>query len=440
MHKQFASEKNEAFPLTIHDRDTQLDEEAKLDDKSLGILYLHLLGMKSRGITNQNLEILMELIPPHIKNKLSKLEDQINDIDNTFDALSVAENAAHLIGFKPGKLSKEEEELIERIMNLFSKLLLEEIGKLELKKAMEEGLEGLEDSGMPSTPEMEQLYNYSIPTTEFDEYRPVRSWRTKVNRDLQTKNHASLLKPLQNLLKTEVYVAKELSEIGKKLDPKSLVRAFQGHEKVFQKKSLDKDLDTAILFAVDASGSMAGSKTETAFSSAYALCRCLDSMNVKTKVTSFTTGDIPPHIEDLRYSGSRYEALKNLIHKDWNESTFEKRHDFHPENQWNNADGESLMIFGRDLLNQAESKKIMLVLSDGYPAATYYGQDDAMLKHSIKYLENQGLILGSIGIESYAPKRFYKNNIVINQLSDLPSALTELCGKLMTDKEVYGNR
>ena len=92
------------------------------------------------------------------------------------------------------------------------------------------------------------------------------------------------------------------------------------------------------------------------------------------------------------------------------------------------------MIFGRDLLNQAESKKIMLVLSDGYPAATYYGQDDAMLKHSIKYLENQGLILGSIGIESYAPKRFYKNNIVINQLSDLPSALTELCGKLMTDK------
>ena len=59
------------------------------------------------------------------------------------------------------------------------------------------------------------------------------------NRDLDFKSKGSLYSSFENLLKTEVYVAKEISELGKKLDPKSLVRAFQ-RTVVFQKNHLIK--------------------------------------------------------------------------------------------------------------------------------------------------------------------------------------------------------
>ncbi len=414
--------------------DLDVEEEFKYDDKSIGVLYLHLLGMKSRGISNEKLDTLIDAVPMHIKSKLSKLEPQLKHLDNTYDALSMAENAAHLIGFKPDKLSKEEEELTEKIVNFFNKILVEEIGRRMLEKFDKEKI----DLETESKPHREEICSYVVPTTLYDEYRPAKRNTLGVNKELVFKEKGSLLYSFQNLLKTEVYVAKEISEHGKKLDPKSLVRAFQGYEKVFQKKSLDKDLDTAILFAVDASGSMCGHPTDVAFSAAYAMCRCLDSMNVQTKVTSFTTGECIPGVKvtnHLKWDGYRYERLRNLIHKDWHESTFDKRYHFDPENQWNNADGESLMIFGRDLLNQPQSKKIMIVLSDGYPQATKFGSDEDMLKQTVDYLENQGLILGSIGINSDAPKEFYKNNTVINNLDQLPRALSDLCGKLIKEND-----
>lgn len=438
-HDFFKNDAKISSPLSL-DNASHSEEKFKYDDKCLGVLYLHLLGMKSRGIQNEKLDILLASIPENIKNKLSKLKTQLKNLDTTYDALSLAENAAHLIGFKPDKLSKQEEELIEKIVNFLSKLLIEQIGKKELKKALEGEINPENESTAPIKPVRKEIYSYITPTTLYDEYRPAMKTPHSKNRDLDFKSKGSLYSSFENLLKTEVYVAKEISELGKKLDPKSLVRAFQGHEKVFQKKSLDKDLDTAILFAVDASGSMHGEPTDIAFSSAYALCRCLDSMNVQTKVTSFTTGEYLPGITyagHKRYEGLRCERLRNLIHKDWNESTFDKRYHFDPENQCNNADGESLMIFGRDLLNQPQSKKIMIVLSDGHPAATNYGADGDMLKQTISYLENQEILLGSIGIGSYAPQEFYKNNVVISNLKQLPGALSELCGKLIMEESKW---
>ena len=62
-----------------------------------------------------------------------------------------------------------------------------------------------------------------------------------------------------------------------------------------------------------------------------------------------------------------------------------------------NADGESILVFGRDLLNRPETKKIMIVLSDGYPQCTYGLDENTFLIQSIQQLENEGLIIGSIG-------------------------------------------
>ena len=111
MHKDFFEEKN--------------DGKVKEDDRSLGILYVMLKGIENRGINSPKLTELIKKIPSRIKEKLQNLNAQFNNLENTFDALNLAKNLSHLIGLKPHKLSKEEEEFIEQIIKFFEKYLFE---------------------------------------------------------------------------------------------------------------------------------------------------------------------------------------------------------------------------------------------------------------------------------------------------------------------------
>lgn len=411
----------------------EVNSESMLNDPIFqGMLYLQMLGFEYRGIKSNKINELKSMVPQPISSKLDKFKTDIPKMKTTYDALNIAKNAAHLIGFKPDK-SSEMEQLINEIINFFEQFLLEALAKKMIKKEGEESAIECEQELNKCEKEPNYGDDYKILSTSKDIYR--KSGKSVYNFEPLLNQYSSLLLPMQNLLKTELERLKEVSDNGKKLDPKSLVQAFQCKEKVFQKKSTDRDIDTAILFAVDASGSMNTTKTDTAFKSAYLLCRCLDSMNVKTKVTSFSTqgnwhyGD---YDHEIINSGTRFDPLLNLVHKDWHESTFERREYFWPETQCQNADGESLLIFGQDLLNQPEQKKIMIVLSDGWPSATgSYGADDRYLQHALSILEQNQIILGSIGIESAAPDDFYKFNEIIYNLNELPKALTKLCSKLI---------
>ncbi|MEC7479936.1 MAG: hypothetical protein VX562_03295 [Pseudomonadota bacterium] len=437
MHKDFLEEKH--------------DEKVSEDDRSLGILYVLLKGIEDRGINSHKLTELIKKIPNRIKEKLPNLNSQFNSLENTFDALNLAKNLSHLIGLKPHKLSKEEEEFIEQIIKFYEKYLFEVFASKGLLQE-EESVEGEEeakcddDHKQDSKPNSEFVSEngvipYKVLTTKFDSISKAK--KSLKNRETKSSNFSNLLVSFKRFLETELFVGKEISEDGKKIDPKSLIRAFQGEDKVFQKPSLDKDLDTAILFAVDSSGSMSGAKIDIAFQAAYAMCRCLDPLNVSTKVTSFTTGllsvswgEWEKYIKKLGVNLSdkrewRLAPLFHLIHKDWSEPTFEKRYYFDNLVRQGNADGESILIFGRDLLNRPETKKIMIVLSDGYPQCTNGLDENTFLIQSLRQLEDEGLIIGSIGIQSTAPEQFYKYTETIEKINDLPKALSKLIEKLL---------
>ena len=323
MHKDFFEEKN--------------DGKVKEDDRSLGILYVMLKGIENRGINSPKLTELIKKIPSRIKEKLQNLNAQFNNLENTFDALNLAKNLSHLIGLKPHKLSKEEEEFIEQIIKFFEKYLFEVFASKGLIK--EEGssegevkaeLDGdLKRDGKPNPEFIPEngMNPYKVLTTKFDSLSKAK--KSLKNRETKSSNFSNLLVAFKRFLETELLVGKEISEDGKKIDPKSLIRAFQGEERVFQKPSLDKDLDTAILFAVDSSGSMSGPKIDIAFQAAYAMCRCLDPLNVSTKVTSFTTGllngnwdEFEKYVKNLGLKNDHYyhsewrlAPLYHLIHK-----------------------------------------------------------------------------------------------------------------------------
>ena len=90
----------------------------------------------------------------------------------------------------------------------------------------------------------------------------------------------------------------------------------------------------------------------------------------------------------------------------------------------NNIDGESIEIAARRLLARREEGKIMIVLSDGYPAcAGDRGDQNAKLKEVVREVSSTGMKVVGIGIESDAVRSFYPKNLVLRDVADLPTTV-----------------
>ena len=86
----------------------------------------------------------------------------------------------------------------------------------------------------------------------------------------------------------------------------------------------------------------------------------------------------------------------------------------------NNTDGESVRWAASRLFERREPRKILFVLSDGLPhdagKQSILNQD---LKNAVAEITRSGIECIGIGIESNAPRYFYKDFIVINKASEL---------------------
>jgi cobalamin biosynthesis protein CobT len=216
----------------------------------------------------------------------------------------------------------------------------------------------------------------------------------------------------------------------------NLSRLAVGDSRVFRKKHESTSKDVAVELVVDMSGSMSGSKIHTAAKAAYALASVLDRLNIKCEVVCFTTGPIEDRErmeKELALLGkgksfSRVESLYMPILKGFNDrmTSTETRNRFawlpHSSSLANNVDGESIEVAARRLLARREAGKIMIVLSDGAPAA-YYGGSALRhhLKKTVEQIEKAGVRVVGIGIESSEVTHFYKRNMVLNDVTELPA-------------------
>jgi cobalamin biosynthesis protein CobT len=188
---------------------------------------------------------------------------------------------------------------------------------------------------------------------------------------------------------------------------------------------------------VDASGSMSGEKIHTASQAAYALSSVLDRLNIKNEVICFTTKELGESAQrELRDSHakhavrfSRVEGLYMPILKGYEEkmcATVRDRFAWLPNTRIlrSNVDGECVEIAARRLLARKEAGKIMIVLSDGYPAAAgSRGDLEQHLMRVVKDIGKTGIKVVGIGIQSTAVEKFYEKHMVLNKVEDLPSAV-----------------
>ena len=92
----------------------------------------------------------------------------------------------------------------------------------------------------------------------------------------------------------------------------------------------------------------------------------------------------------------------------------------------NNVDGESVEIAARRLLSRKENGKVMIVLSDGYPAASGdSGKLNDHLKEVVKESMCAGINVVGIGIQSDSVKSFYPKSVVINDVDELPKTVIQ---------------
>ena len=232
-----------------------------------------------------------------------------------------------------------------------------------------------------------------------------------------------------------------------RLDNRRLVQAVRGNPNVFKLRSDRSEMDTAVTMLIDLSGSMRMTKAELASQCAIAMCEALDRTSVKYEVLGFnsSTGCIngtPPY----EPKGSRWEPIDMYIFKAFHERLFEAKGSLASIVRFaggNNIDGEALQYAWSRLSERGEKRKVMVVLSDGSPAAyTEYG-DKHLKKHLrsvIAALKDAKCEVIGIGILDDSVSAFYDKHVVVSSLDDLAgSAMDQIARVLLGDRFVVDN-
>lgn len=152
---------------------------------------------------------------------------------------------------------------------------------------------------------------------------------------------------------------------------------------MFRRKFETRMKNTAVEILVDISGSMGGSKMQTAAYTSFALAKMLQRVEIPTEVMTFSTdADRGEYAKERREAElrlgrpfSQQDVCSHLLLKGFNERiTPDVSYRFAHlganmyRKMWNNCDPESVEVAARRLARRPEERRILMVLSDGQPA------------------------------------------------------------------------
>jgi cobalamin biosynthesis protein CobT len=195
------------------------------------------------------------------------------------------------------------------------------------------------------------------------------------------------------------------------------------NERVFKNKIENKTLDAAISVLVDMSGSMSGMKAHYALASAMLLNEVCSTLNIPLEITGFTDG----HNRDyfmapvmLLYKGfSDLKISPDTLIQSFSQGTAYMA---------GNPDGENILWAYERLLKRKERKRLLLVLSDGAPAASKLSTGiEEFTKKTIEEIETSKKVeIYGLGLCSTSVKYYYKAHSVVDEPQQIPSKLLEL--------------
>lgn len=233
-------------------------------------------------------------------------------------------------------------------------------------------------------------------------------------------------KPMSNKLRLKLQTrSRDRYEYGKKrgkLHNGSLHRVLSGDtrqaEKVFRQRVVSDTTDTAVCLLVDCSGSMSGKKFEMACAGAGALSTALTPINITHSVCGFTNTVIDeyPIVWQFKKFAERVTSNEMV-----------SRFKLASNCLWQNSDGDAIAYATSSLLSRKETRKVLIVLSDGSPAGRDWAGDiSSYTKQSIDMATKHGVDVYGIGICDRNVVRYYEKNVVVDDLQQLAPTILSI--------------
>ncbi len=234
-------------------------------------------------------------------------------------------------------------------------------------------------------------------------------------------------------------------QTGGTLSPRTLYRLCTDQPRldVFRTRSMVQGRSTAVCILLDASGSMTSRKMSVARDAMRALLDALGDLKVATEAFTFTTGHefdlnraclvTGREAQELRERFSRFANLEIGVIKRFDEpvkAAMRRLPSIHGSGL--TPLGEAMHIGAGRLITRPETRKIMLVLTDG--RAGCESRDDAATLHA-KYtgqrIEKAGIELVGVGIMDDSVSAIVADTIVVHALEELPAQLCKLLGRTL---------
>jgi len=271
------------------------------------------------------------------------------------------------------------------------------------------------------------------PTTAFFCRKPVFISEYKDRLGGKVIAQENFAQQVRRLIQIRAKVQTQYGVKRGKLDQSRLSRiCFDApgfNEKVFKRRIENKTLDAAITVLVDMSGSMKGDKCFFAVAATQLLNEVCTTIGIPLEILGFTDGH--------PFTGGGLTAVPYMfIYKGFS--------DLHVSNDLlleyfassspsmnRNPDGENILWAHHRLIKRKEKKKILLVMSDGQPAASKCSAGVETFTHTvIDEIEKGGVVdIYGLGLCSDSVTYYYKAHGVVKKPEDIPTTLLTLIEK-----------
>ena len=304
---------------------------------------------------------------------------------------------------------------------------------------------------------------YSAYTTEFDEIAdavelcdPEELQRLRRSLDRQLENLHAVVSRLANKLQRKLMAQQNRSWMFDLdegvLDAARLARIVADPmQPLSYKMEQEQDFrDTVVTLLIDNSGSMRGRPITIAAICADILARTLERCGVKVEILGFTTRawkggqSREKWVADGRPAKpGRLNDLRHVIYKSadapWRRARTSLGLMMKEGLLKENIDGEALMWAHQRLLGRPESRRILMVISDGAPVddTTSSANGGAYLERHLRevigYIENRSPVeLLAIGI-GHDVTRYYRRALTIVDVDQLGGAIIDKLAELFDE-------
>lgn len=200
---------------------------------------------------------------------------------------------------------------------------------------------------------------------------------------------------------------------GRRIDQRRLVRMALGDPRIFRKKEEVTALNTAVVVLVDCSGSMIRSSGPRTYSTI-------------ANASAFALHTALYHLAGVQVASAVFGGLGSAdvsLVCDFGEKPQEEAFAVSPGGSTPTDQG--LWYARAALLARPESRKIILLITDGYP------DDMNMAQRAATRTRQEGIEIAAIGIVTDAVRHLCDQYCVVQQVAQLPQALFGVLEKMM---------